>query len=333
MLSHSLRFSLTLLCIISSIMKALAGCARSDPVPISSFIHRQEKGEETSSDLYAIKNDFESMPQSSPAIFQDIEYFGGTVMTDTIRLYNIYYGDFNNTTKGKETIQLMNYFAANIGNSAWYKTLSSYFQLESNGHKTPASNTAQFKDSLLINPQKSTFAITETDIQEIIVGLIDSQDLPRDTNGVYTLIFNGTLQTPGWLTTSCSFHSSFFFPGTEDIIKYMVLNDPTTPPNNRGAICQAIHPNSNIPTANGNAGADSMVSFFAHELAEVITDSTGSWHFAPDENGQVKEISDACAWNFGTPLQTTTPNANIIVGDKPFLIQQIWRPAVGCTMG
>mmetsp|Transcript_13656 Transcript_13656/g.18690 ORF Transcript_13656/g.18690 Transcript_13656/m.18690 type:complete len:342 (-) Transcript_13656:272-1297(-) len=328
--------------LVASLVMHVRAYADADPVSTSSFIHLKSTVETSRNKnyLYAIKKkesrNFDLNPQSNPVIFQDIEYFGGTVMTDTVRLYNIYYGDFN-TTNGNDTMHLLDYFASNIGNTAWYKILSSYFQLESNGDKTLASHSANLKKSFLVNPSQKSTEITESDIQELLVELITSEDLPRDTNGVYNLIFDGKFQTPGWLTTTCSYHSAFYFPGSDDIIKYMVLNDPSTPSNQKGVICQAINPKDNlhnIPTANNNIGADSMASLFAHELAEVITNSVGSWHFAPDENGQVNEISDACAWSFGTYLKSSNiPNANIMVGDKPFLIQQLWQPGVGCTMG
>lgn len=89
-----------------------------------------------------------------------------------------------------------------------------------------------------------------------------------------------------------------------------------------------------MPTANGNLGADSIATMYAHELVEVVTNYLGAWYFdagSVSDSGSALESyenADACVWDFGT----YTGNSNVVFGDKKFLIQQNWVPYYGCRM-
>lgn len=268
-------------------------------------------------------------------------------MTDPIHLYNIYYGNLaQRGDRSRDTIEIIDYFTSFIGKSSWFKVLSSYFQIDARGEVKFASGTATRKESISIFPTITgdiSLEITTQDIQTIIVDLIKSNRLPKDPDGIYTLIFDGKYRTPGWLTTGCSTHSAFILPSDgndeeEDqdeeegtIIKYIVLNDPSTALDPSAHLCSLSHTVSDDwISPNRNVGADSIVSFYAHELMEVVTDYLGSWHFPADENGIALEIGDACAWDFGI---LHTNNSNIRLGDRSFLVQQIWQPGVGCVLG
>lgn len=82
-----------------------------------------------------------------------------------------------------------------------------------------------------------------------------------------------------------------------------------------------------------------MVSTFAHELVEVMSDPfMDAWY---DDNGM--ENADKCAWSYGKVL--TVPGSqkkyNSKAGNKLFLIQQNWDPRrrpgsnaqIGCSSG
>src|SRR5262249_2219404 len=62
-------------------------------------------------------------------------------------------------------------------------------------------------------------------------------------------------------------------------------------------------------------------SIIAHEIAESVTD--------PDQNAwfdsNKEENADKCAWQFGAMYRTRTgASANVRLGSRDFLIQQIW---------
>jgi hypothetical protein len=69
-----------------------------------------------------------------------------------------------------------------------------------------------------------------------------------------------------------------------------------------------------------------MASVIAHELEEMITDpNLNAWYDQRDY-----ENADKCAWTFGSTM--TTGNGaqyTMVLGSRPFLIQQNWVNASG----
>jgi len=104
--------------------------------------------------------------------------------------------------------------------------------------------------------------------------------------------------------------------------RFFVVGDPSKGPADLQANCESIR----SPTANGNLGADSIASVYAHELVETVTDWSSAWFF--DSNGLEK--ADQCAWQFGG--NEANQNWNYIVGAKKFLIQYNWVIGKGCVL-
>jgi len=257
-------------------------------------------------------------PTKSPG--EDISYHGGLIMTGTVNAYNIYYGDINNSTKA-----LMNYFTANLGSSSWYNTLTSYYQIV-DGVKTFVSKSLVYKKSVDVVATKTTISVN--DIINIILTLFNAGKLPVDSNGVYTLFFRGDITATWttntllyWLVDFCGYHGAFRITNGP-IIKFMVIGDPSYASN--GYQCEEIISTDPGGTANNNLGADSMVSVYAHEIAETITNYNFAWYF----NSNGNENGDACFWDFGA----YTGNSNMVAGTKRFLVQQMWVPTKGCLM-
>mmetsp|Transcript_7557 Transcript_7557/g.10684 ORF Transcript_7557/g.10684 Transcript_7557/m.10684 type:complete len:461 (+) Transcript_7557:99-1481(+) len=258
-------------------------------------------------------------PTKSPG--EDISYHGGLIMTGTVNAYNIYYGDINNSTKA-----LMNYFTANLGSSSWYNTLTSYYQIV-DGVKTFVSKSLVYKKSVDVVATKTTISVN--DIINIILTLFNAGKLPVDSNGVYTLFFRGDITATWttntllyWLVDFCGYHGAFRITNGP-IIKFMVIGDPSYAGAN-GEACEQIRFSDPGGTANNNLGADSMVSVYAHEMAETITNYNGAWYF----NSNGNENGDACYWDFGD----YSGNSNMVAGTKRFLVQQMWVPTKGCVM-
>jgi hypothetical protein len=252
----------------------------------------------------------------------DISYHGGAIMTGTVNAYNIYYGDISSSTK-----DLVNYFAANLGNSSWYSTVTPYYQIV-NGVKTFLSKSLVLKKSVDVAATKTV--LSGTDVIYIILNLFETGKVPVDSNGVYSLFFRGDITaffeftTPSkyWLVDFCGYHGAFYL-GDGRIIKFMVMGDPSYA-GIAGEVCEEIRATDPGGTANNNVGADSMVSVYAHEIANTLTNYNGQWYF--DSNGM--EVADPCFWKFGV----YTGNSNMVVGNKRFLVQQMWVPILGCVM-
>mmetsp|Transcript_22911 Transcript_22911/g.32908 ORF Transcript_22911/g.32908 Transcript_22911/m.32908 type:complete len:464 (+) Transcript_22911:91-1482(+) len=259
-------------------------------------------------------------PTKSPG--EDISYHGGLIMTGTVNAYNIYYGNISSSTKN-----LMNYFAANLGNTSWYNTLTTYYQIV-NGVKTSVSKSLVYKNSVDVTATKTM--LRGSDVINIILTLFNAGKFPVDSNGVYTLFFRGDIsalyeyETPAlnWLVDFCGYHGAFRITNGP-IIKFMVIGDPSYAGAN-GEQCEQIRFSDPGGTANNNLGADSMVSVYAHEMAETITNYNGAWYF----NSNGNENGDACYWDFGD----YSGNSNMVAGTKRFLVQQMWVPTKGCVM-
>jgi len=261
---------------------------------------------------------------SPTPLSDDISYHGGLIMTGTVNAYNIYYGNISSSTKN-----LINYFATNLGNTSWYNTLTTYYQIVQ-GVKTYVSQSLVFQKSVDVTAIKTI--LTVKDVINIILDLFNSKKLLVDTNGVYTLFFRGDIQVKAdatfpvlyWLQDFCGYHGGFYLADGR-IIKFVVIGDPSHAGLNGEACEPEIRYSDRIMTANNNLGADSMASVYAHEMAESITNYNGdAWYFTSDAN----ENGDACSFHYGD----YTGNSNIVVGTKRFLVQQIWVPTKGCVM-
>ena len=246
---------------------------------------------------------------ASANLLFDIAYNGGPFMAGKVNLYNIYFGSTN-------TKDLLDYFAANIGNSSWYTTMKHY----SGGGQT-VSGAATLASSKYVSTTTKT--LTDSSIRSTIAGLFFARTLTADPNGIYAFIFKGDIAYSGWLTEWCGYHSYFTYNGVT--IKYFVAGDSSFSAN--GAACQGYQ---NGATANNNIGADSLASVYAHELVATVSDYSGKAFYATTSDG-MQENGDLCAWSWGSFLPGSV-NANVVVGKKNFLIQQNWLPGVGCVL-
>lgn len=164
-----------------------------------------------------------------------------TIITGTVNLYNIYYGNFVLPTYLQQTRNLIDYFSYNVGNSSWYKTLSTYYQVNADGSKTYASTSVVLKRSINIFPGAKRITITDSDIVTGILAQFNSasKPLPVDTNGIYVVIFRDDFDYDGWLQSWCGFHSSFALSDGR-MINFIVVGEPSTAPQELQPACVAI---------------------------------------------------------------------------------------------
>jgi hypothetical protein len=242
-------------------------------------------------------------------------------MTATPNAYNIYYGNFS-STYGQTFISLVDYFTQNLGGSSWWNMNTAYYQII-DGVQTFCPNSLQWVKSINLRSNYSTQALTESDIINDLTAAISAGLLPVDENGIYSVMFAGSLSVTvnGRQKNWCGFHSAFYYANT--VLKYQLVGDPSSStifPNR----CAAIIDDSS--SANGHWGADSAVNFFAHEATEIVTNYDGAW------SSQGVENADFCTLRFGAPLDPELNNANIVIGQKKFLVQENWVPNYGCSI-
>lgn len=125
--------------------------------------------------------------------------------------YNIYIGN----SFSEDTISSVNYFASNLGNTAWFNVLSSYYEIDSEANIVPVSNISQFQQFIQVPPPNNSGNLRDSDIQNLIFQLIlNNSVIELDSNAVYTVFFDGQLNATSadgrtWPTDWCSYHSSF----------------------------------------------------------------------------------------------------------------------------
>lgn len=239
-----------------------------------------------------------------------INYNGGPVMTSTINVYLIWYGNFSYAPTTKTIIHDL---ASNIGGSPYMNINTTY---------TNASGAAATKNVVLAGERDDNYSngtttaakkLSDAKIQSIINSHIGAGKFPADPNGIYFLITSKDVTaSSGFCTQYCGWHTYGTLGGTANL-KYSFLGDP--------ARCLSSCAMYSSGTPNGNAGADGLASIFAHELEEAGSDPLlNAWY---DSSGY--ENADKCAWTFGT----VTNQSNMHIGTRDYLIQRNWVNAGG----
>eukprot|EP01037_Dinobryon_pediforme_P023007 gene23007-24336_t len=143
------------------------------------------------SQAFAKPDDHQTSPSvGPPAPPVDILYQPPQpVLTRPQNIYHIYIGEFNQATK-----DLLDYFAAHVGNSTWLQMLTAYYQVDINGVKSFASGNAHFIRSVSTLPAARGLSISDQNIRNIVLSYVQTGGLPLDPNGLYSVFFRGDFQ-------------------------------------------------------------------------------------------------------------------------------------------
>jgi hypothetical protein len=209
-----------------------------------------------------------------------ISYHGGAVMTGTVNMYYIWYGNWS----GNNATTILADFAKNIGGSPYYNINTTYTDGAGNHVSNSVTLAGETTDS-------GKTSLSDADIQAVVSNAISSGRLPKDTSGIYFVLTSADVTaSSGFCTQYCGWHTHGTIAGAN--IKYSFVGNPDRCP----ASCAA-----QTTSPNGNAGADGMASIIAHELEEAASDpDLNAWF---DTRGY--ENADKCAWTFGTTYTTS----------------------------
>jgi hypothetical protein len=237
-----------------------------------------------------------------------IDYHGGPVMLGTVKVYYIWYGNWNSNT----AISILENFARYIGGTPYYRINTTYYDSQ----KRHVSNSVKFGGATNDWYSRGT-TLTDMEVQQVVTDAVKSGRLPKDTNGVYFVLSSKDVsESSGFCTNYCGWHSHGWIASAN--LKYAFVGNAARCPS-------ACEPQTKSP--NGNPGADAMASIIAHELEEAVTDpNLDAWY--DDVHGE--ENADICAWTFGGTYKTANGSlANMQLGTKRYLIQQNWVNAKG----
>ncbi len=297
----------------------ITGCNADPSTPVdeteadlASDLHPDGKGQLTR-DAHANMEALNAvLPAAKTVRGNGINYHGGPVMTGTVNIYYIWYGNWSGNSAGTILTNLGN----NIGGSPYEHINSTYY----NGSGTHVTGAVHYAGSTTDNYSQGK-TLSDAQIETIVSSAISSGRLPKDTNGIYFVLTSQDVnESSGFCTQYCGWHTHGTISGSD--IKYSFVGNPARCLSSCAA--QSTSPN-------GNAGADGMASIIAHEMEEAISDpDLNAWY---DTRGE--ENADKCAWTFGT--ESTASNGskyNVTLGGTKYLIQQNWVNASGgyCAM-
>jgi len=266
---------------------------------------------------------------SSPQIL----WHGGPVLgtTGSVTLYVIYYGsNWPSTTQ-----TLINAFLGGLSGTPQFNVNKTYCEKNTSacsGSDWPFEGLLDysvdavhvFHDAAVQGNTVNSSAISKI-LQYALVTA--PGHLPLDSNGIYMLITDPTINVPGFGTSFCAYHTRSSVAGID--IKWALIPEPGS----KGASCDGNFANGQTVTPNGDAGADEMIDSIMHELSETVTDpDLNAWYTS---NGA--ENGDLCNYNYGSwaslPVASNGAKFNAAWGGKHWLIQSIWKNTAtpGCA--
>lgn len=226
-------------------------------------------------------------------------YHGGPIMPFT-NVYLIWYGSW----AGDTSTTIIPDLITAIGGSSYFSILTTY----DDSAGTSILNAVSLAGSTTDNYSQGT-QLTNADVAAIVTSA--QSIVGADPAGMYIVLTSpDVVETQEGFPNVCGWHS---YMSDAYNTKYAWVGNPTS----QGPGCIA----QDASSPNGNVGADAMANVLVHELDETASDpDLNAWN-----NGLSAEIADVCNFNFGATF--TVPNgssANVTLGSRNYLIQQVW---------
>ena len=244
---------------------------------------------------------------------RSIEYHNGPVLTGTQFVYLIWYGDWR--SRVYEQIVLAD-FVSGLGSSPYFQINNGY--PDSNGN---FPNGALTYAGGALDAYSHSATLTKADLADVVASQILSGGLPLDPNGIYVVLTTPDIALEDGDThfclTCCNLHGHSTVNGSD--FTFVFVGHPERCPS--ACATQAHSPNG----YGGDYAADSMASWLAAALSEVVTNPyDNAWY---DRYGL--ENAEKCEGTYGTTYTVTNQNgdlaqANIKLGSRHFLLQQNW---------
>jgi hypothetical protein len=248
-------------------------------------------------------------------------YHGGSIMSQRVQIYYIWYGDWS----GSAVPPILRDFAESLGNTPYYRLNTTY----SDSSGAAVNGRLGFGGNTWVGYTHGR-SLTNGDVGAIVRSAITNGRLPYDRNGIYFVMGSRGVFETGLCSSICAWHSaqSIALPTRGPValpVLYGFVGNPV--------YCEDHHTTHTCQVQatgpNGSSAADGMANLLAHEISETVTDPhLDAWY-----GSNHAETGDLCAWTFGTTF--TAPNgaeANLHLGTRDWLLQRIYDRALQrCT--
>lgn len=262
---------------------------------------------------------------------QTITYHGGWVVPSS-HVYFIWYGNWNGDTGSIILPDLIN----GMNGSAYLNVLTSYtgkiFVNSSQNTFGPVTTNVTFGGQVWDWYSYGT-VLDEPTTKDLI-----QSHLPQfgtDPDGVYFLFTSADVDfiDPAgehFCNNVCGYHNHTFRDNINML--HAVVGNPQRCKDLGLDPCRS----QDGASPNDNPNADGMATTIAHEYAEIVTDpNADSWFYinTAGEMGDLCQFPNDFNATYGpTFLTGNGSRANVTLGSRNFLLQQLWVSTGGCTL-
>ena len=245
---------------------------------------------------------------------KSIEYHNGAVLTATQHVYLIWYGDWASNIYQQLIVAD---FMSTLGASPYFLINQGY---PNSSGQAPSGDIAYGGGAL--DAYSHGASLSEADVADVVANAFRTGGLVYDPLGIYAVLTSADVTVIDTVTqfclTCCNLHGHSIVNGSD--FRYVFVGSPRRCPS--ACATQAHSPNGDYAD---NYEADSMVSWLAAALSEVVTDPyDDAWH---DRYGL--ENAEKCEGTYGETYTVTNQagqlaQANIKLGSRHYLLQQNW---------
>jgi hypothetical protein len=281
------------------------------------------------SDAGAADVDLDALFNVFPPNPVGIDYSGGSILTGTVNVYFIWYGDWAGSPAPTILEDMLRGLSGNAYTDAapYDAILRAYSEVGLDGGLTYATGAFQFAGSYYVGYTNGTYLGLGNDAN-VVGNSITFGVLPYDPGGVYVILTSADVTQdlgPGnsFCQNYCAYHQSSHTNSTAQLpFQYVFAGNPMHCPD--ACTMRSEYLRAGIGASpNGDWASDALASLVVHELFETVTDPTPYSGWVSPIGRQ--EIGDVCAWRFDPTYATDAGSlANVHWGDRDYLVQQMW---------
>ena len=288
---------------------------RTTPVTVDGRIPVFAAAKPTSKDILPTGKGLDVATDPSPPARtrNRIEYHpGGQILPDQQNSYLLFYGAWPSVASADTLRSQFQFIIADLVSNLCLRPYTNILQAYTNADGRAPLGCMTFGGSS-VDAFSHGPTLSDADVAAVLENQILTGKLPLDPSGIYFILASPEIaESSGFGTTYCGWHGRTTVLGS--LMHFAFIGWPGRAPTN-------CAPNG--PGPNGHASADAAASHLAALWANMLTDPNyDAWY---DKLGL--EMADKCVWTYGTTY--VAPNgkaANVHLGARDFLLQQLWVP-------